>query len=55
MNDVNTLLLRVKYALESLDAESRQELVNHIELFAAGRISLNDFYMKRDSDAKRFN
>lgn len=35
MDDINTLIIRLKYALDSLDDDDQQKMVDIVETFAA--------------------
>lgn len=36
MDNINTLILRLKYALESLEEDKQEMIVDHVETYAAG-------------------
>ncbi len=42
MSDINILLLRIKYALESMDDNNQLEAVEYIETLAAGAWAYED-------------
>ena len=55
MTDVNILLLRLKYALESMDEEEQLLVVNHIESVAAGVKELKSRYNEETDYSSRLN
>ncbi len=59
MNDIDHLLLRLKYALMSLDVQKRSELVEFVEFYASqndiNQQSELEFAGIRMKDAKKFN
>lgn len=49
MSNINTLLLRVKYALESLENEEEQkEVVEKIEAYAAQASEVDNFNAEKE-------
>ncbi len=53
MQDINILLLRIKYALESMDEATRDEAVEYIETMAAGAWTYDE--KLGENDARSIN